>query len=50
VWNKWKSEIKGEARTPWVAFYDGKNISGRIRELETPVTGRPDIRVGVLTL
>jgi hypothetical protein len=47
VWNKWKAEIKGEARTPWVAFYNGKNVSERIREIETPVKGRPDIRIGV---
>jgi hypothetical protein len=50
VWNKWRAEIKGEARTPWVAFHDGKNVSERIREIESPVKGRPDIRIGVLAL
>lgn len=50
VWNKWKSEIKGEARTPWVAFYDGKNVTEAIREIEAPVIGRPDIRIGVIAI
>jgi hypothetical protein len=50
VWNRWKAEIKGEARTPWVAFYDGKNVSEAIREIEAPVIGRPDIRIGVIAI
>ncbi len=50
VWNKWKGEIKGEARTPWVAFHDGKNVTERIREIEAPVIDRPDIRIGILAI
>jgi hypothetical protein len=50
VWNKWSAEIKGEARTPWVAFQNDRNITDRIREIPNPVDGRLDIRVGVLTV
>ena len=49
VWNKWKAEIRGEARNPWVAYYDGASVTEMIREIPQPIRGRSDIRVAILS-
>lgn len=47
VWNQC-SHIRGDGKTPWVAFRNGQNITTSITELRSPIHSRSDIRIGVL--
>lgn len=47
VWNTWKERGR-DGKIPWIAYANGNNITGRIRELDKPIIRRPDIRVGIL--
>lgn len=46
VWNKGKK--KGEALIPWTFFYNDQDMTEKVQELETPIKGRPDIRIGII--
>jgi hypothetical protein len=47
VWNQGKG--KGEF-LPWTVFHHGMGRTEAVRELPTPFSDRPDIRIGVLDL
>jgi hypothetical protein len=47
VWNQGKGR---EAALPWTVFHDGIERATAVRELPSPFSDRPDIRIGVLDL
>jgi hypothetical protein len=47
VWNEGHGR---EAPVPWTVFHDGTKRTEAVRELPTPFSDRPDIRIGVLDL
>lgn len=49
VWNRGCKD-GSEARLPWAAYRDGKDITSSIEEIPVPVRGQPGVRVGLLTL
>lgn len=46
VWNQGKR--KGEAPIPWTVFQDGKDLTGRVKEIRHNIASRPDIRIGIV--
>ena len=46
VWNQGKR--KGEAPIPWTVFHDGKDLTGRVKEIRLNIESRPDIRIGIV--
>lgn len=47
VWNQGKGR---ESHFPWTVFLDGVERTGDVVDLPSPVSERPDIRIGVLDL
>jgi hypothetical protein len=45
VWNQGKS---GESHTPWSVHHDGVDCTDCVRELPSPFSDRPDIRIGIV--
>jgi hypothetical protein len=45
VWNQGKGR---DAAQPWTVFHDGMERTQAVRELPTPFSDRPDIRIGVV--
>lgn len=46
VWNQGKR--KGEAPVPWTFFYNGDDLSRNVHEVSPQISGRPDIRIGII--
>jgi hypothetical protein len=44
----WNGSGQHESSPPWQIYRDGKDVTGSVREMPSPVPGRPDIRIGVL--
>lgn len=47
VWNKGRGK---EAWLPWTVFHSGDEWTDRVKEIETPIAERPDIRIGIIDL
>ncbi|RJP40411.1 MAG: hypothetical protein C4547_02845 [Phycisphaerales bacterium] len=47
VWNRGRGN---EPHIPWTVYHDGKDRTADVEEIAWPVPGRPDIRVGLVTL
>ncbi|MNL28350.1 hypothetical protein D3C87_1499890 [compost metagenome] len=39
-----------EPKNPWQIFYDGQDVSDQVKEIESPIAKRPDIRIGIITI
>lgn len=49
VWNQGNGR-DAQVPVPWTVFHDGEDWTYAVRELPTPFSDRPDIRIGIVDL
>jgi hypothetical protein len=45
VWNMGRGR---ESSIPWTVFYNGEDITSKVREVSPRINGRLDIRIGIV--
>jgi len=48
VWNRGNPEKGSESKLPWVAYSNGKDITGEIKEITLPAELRQGVRMGLI--
>lgn len=48
--NKYSDRPISESWLPWTVFHDGKNRTGDVKPLPSPIAERSDIMIGILSL